>query len=50
MENYYSTAFELSTKWNLSISEAENMIPWERKIYIMQVLNELERRKRENGS
>ncbi len=34
VEGYYKTNFELMQHHNYSLSDLENMIPWEREIYL----------------
>ena len=50
--NYYKTNFGMMQHHNYSLTELENMIPWEREIYIELLLNylkeEKERIEREN--
>ena len=36
--NYYNTNFQLMQHHNYSLHELENMMPWEREIYIMLLL------------
>jgi len=43
MENYYKTNFAMMQHHNYSLTELEDMIPWEREIYLgllMQYLKE----------
>ena len=40
--NYYNTNFQLMQHHKYSLTELENMIPWEREIYIAMLLNWLE--------
>jgi len=42
MVNYYKTNFQLMQHHKYSLSELEGMIPWEREIYIQQLLQYLE--------
>lgn len=39
MLNYYQSNFQLFHNFKWSLSEVENMLPWEREIYIV-MLNE----------
>ena len=52
LENYYQTNFALIQHHNYSLAELENMIPWERDIYLGLLLNyikeEKERQEEEN--
>ena len=34
LENYYTTNFSLMQHHNYSLSDLENMMPWERDIYV----------------
>jgi len=45
MVNYYKTNFQLMQHHKYSLSELEGMIPWEREIYIQQLLQYLEEEK-----
>jgi hypothetical protein len=51
--NHYRTNFELMYSHNYSLTELENMIPWEREIYItmltQRVKEENELRNQQNG-
>ena len=56
LENYYRTNFGMMQHHNYSLTELEEMIPWEREIYIgllMQYLKEEEEKaakeRRKNG-
>lgn len=39
--NYYQTNFSLMQFHKYSLSELEDMLPWEREIYIMLLVNYL---------
>ena len=39
--NYYQTNFNLMQFHKYSLTELENMMPWEREIYIMLLVNHL---------
>ena len=43
--NYYNTNFQLMQHHQYSLSELEDMIPWEREIYINLLLQFLEEEK-----
>ena len=45
--SYYETNFALMQHHSWSISEIEDMIPWEREIYIKYLQNYLEKKKLE---
>ena len=50
--NYYNTNFQLMQHHNYSLEELENMMPWEREIYIMLLSflkEEQERQKQEQS-
>ena len=40
--NYYSTNFQLMQHHKYSLTELDEMMPWEREIYIQLLLNHLE--------
>ncbi len=40
--NYFKTNFALMQHHKYSLTELENMIPWEREIYITLLINHLE--------
>ena len=46
MENYYRTNFAMMQHHNYSLSELENMLPWEREIYLGLLMNFLEEEKK----
>jgi len=49
LENYYKTNFALMQHHKYSLTELENMIPWERDVYIgllMAFIQEEERRQK----
>lgn len=37
--------FNLMTHWNWSLTEIENMLPWEREIYIAMLLKHVQEEK-----
>ena len=45
--SYYETNFALMQHHSWSISELEDMIPWEREIYIKYLQNYLEKKRLE---
>lgn len=51
--NYYSVNFDLMQRHKYSLTELDNMIPWEREIYIslliQHIKEENERQKREEA-
>jgi hypothetical protein len=42
LESYYQTNFQLIQHHKYSLTELENMIPWEREIYIAMLKNYIE--------
>jgi hypothetical protein len=53
LESYYETNFALMQHHKYSLTELENMIPWEREVYIGLLMNYLEeqrlKQQQENG-
>lgn len=47
VNSYYETNFALMQYHSWSISEIEDMIPWEREVYIKLLQNYLEKKKLE---
>ena len=45
LKNYYTTNFSLMQFHKYSLREIEEMIPWERDIYIKLLLDHLEKEK-----
>jgi len=45
LENYYRLNFALLQYHKYSLTEIENLIPWERDIYVMMLKNHLEEEK-----
>tara|TARA_S200000501_G_C20335084_1_gene530710 strand:+ start:273 stop:467 length:195 start_codon:yes stop_codon:yes gene_type:complete len=43
LENYYKTNFQLMQTHNYSLTELENMLPWEREIYINLLMQHIEK-------
>lgn len=41
LQNYYQENFMMLYHHNISLSDIENMIPWERYIYITLLINKL---------
>ena len=50
LENYYKTNFGLMQHHNYSLTEIEEMMPWEREIYITLLMQHLEEEKRKRTS
>ena len=44
VDNYYETNFALMQHHSWSLTEVENMIPWEREIYIKYLTNYIEKK------
>ena len=42
LENYFRTNFNMVTHYKYSLSELDNMIPWEREIYVGLLLQHIE--------
>ena len=42
LEGYYKTNFALMQHHKYSLSEIENMMPWERQVYVTLVMQHLE--------
>lgn len=45
--NYYQTNFQLIQNHNYSLYDVENMIPWERDIYLTMLMDQLKQQKEE---
>ena len=45
LENYFNLNFSLMQFHKYSLTEIENMIPWERDIYVAMLMNHLEEEK-----
>jgi len=54
LEHYYRLLFTLMKDHNFSLTEMEEMVPWEREIYVILlkewIKEEKERQKRQNDS
>jgi len=50
LKNYYETNFALMQYHKYSLAEIENLMPWEREIYVNMLLNYLEKKKEEAQS
>ena len=46
--NYYNTNFQMMQHHKYSLNELEDMMPWEREIYIKLLLNHLEEESERN--
>ncbi len=47
LSNYYQTNFSLMQHHKYSLSDIDNMIPWERDIYVKMLIDYLEKLKEE---
>jgi hypothetical protein len=47
LEGYYKTNFALMQHHKYSLSEVENMMPWERQVYTSLLMQHLEQVKQE---
>lgn len=49
--DYYKVNFKLVNDFNYSLTELENMIPWEREIYVAMLIQKIqkENERRANG-
>jgi|TARA_Y100000004_G_C8929902_1_gene419432 hypothetical protein len=45
---HYKTNFDLMQHHKYSLAEIDNLIPWEKEIYISMLIDLLEEQKREN--
>tara|TARA_B100000287_G_scaffold432793_1_gene492941 strand:- start:318 stop:488 length:171 start_codon:yes stop_codon:yes gene_type:complete len=45
LANHFKTNFALHKYHGYALSDLNEMVPWERKIYIIQVLNNMEEEK-----
>ena len=45
LKNYYKTNFSLMQHHKYSLTELENMIPWERELYVTMLMQYLEEEK-----
>jgi hypothetical protein len=48
LEEYYRMNFNMKEYYKYSISEMEQMLPWERMIYVMQV-KELDKKREQDA-
>ena len=46
LENYYKTNFALMQHHKYSLTELENMVPWERDVYIQLLLAHIQEEER----
>jgi hypothetical protein len=47
LQSYYLINFNLSLHYKYSLDELENMIPWERTIYLMLIENHIKEKNEE---
>ena len=45
LTNYFETNFALMQHHKYSLSELENMLPWEREVYVSLLVNDLKEEK-----
>tara|TARA_B100000902_G_scaffold213297_1_gene202837 strand:+ start:595 stop:780 length:186 start_codon:yes stop_codon:yes gene_type:complete len=50
LENYYKTNFALMQHHNYSLTELEDMIPWERDVYINLLIAHIQEEERRQKS
>ena len=49
LKNYYEVNFSLMQHHKYSLTEIENMMPWEREVYVTLLLNHIEKLKEQQG-
>ena len=47
LESYFDYTYSLMHNYHWSITELENMLPWERDVYLMKLENQLAEEKRQ---
>ena len=47
LKNFYSFNFNMMTHFSYTLSDIENMIPWERQIYLQMLVNHVEKQNQE---
>ena len=50
INNYYTLNFNLMKHHNFSLTEIENMIPYEREIYVSLLIKHLREKEEKNGN
>lgn len=50
LRNYYEMNFSLMQYHKYSLSEIENMMPWEREVYVNMLIAYLEKKKEQDGT
>jgi len=50
LENYYRTNFQMMQHFNYSLTELDNMMPWEREVYLTLLLDHLKEREAANNT
>jgi hypothetical protein len=43
--NYYQVNFQLLNNFNYSLSDVEEMLPWEREIYLTMLIDDLKEKR-----
>ena len=46
LQNYYRTNFQMMQHFNYSLTELDNMMPWEREVYLTLLNEYIEEQKR----
>jgi len=46
LENYYRTNFQMMQHFNYSLTELDNMMPWEREVYLTLLNEHIEEQQR----
>jgi len=41
LENYYKVNFQLLQNFHYSLTELEDMLPWEREIYLIMLIEDI---------
>lgn len=47
MTDYYSSNFTLISRYNWSLQDIENLIPWEREVYMTVLISNEEKKKQD---
>jgi hypothetical protein len=48
LENYYKVNFQLLQNFHYSLSEIEEMLPWEREIYLFMLMEDIKEKNDRN--
>jgi len=49
LQNYFKTNFLLMQEHKYSLTEVENMMPWERSVYIAMLVTHLKKKSEKNN-